>query len=93
MNRPFKSKLLFIVKFFLRVKISFRSPKKSDLIFFDNTSIDLCEKTFLKKFQYFIFEDRYYLITKIYLSPKIIYNTIKYIQYGLKRAYKISLID
>tara|TARA_S200000501_G_scaffold367313_2_gene403457 strand:- start:142 stop:1344 length:1203 start_codon:yes stop_codon:yes gene_type:complete len=92
MNRPFKSKLLFIVKFFLRVKISFRSPKKSDLIFFDNTSIDLCEKTFLKKFQYFIFEDRYYLITKIYLSPKIIYNTIKYIQYGLKRAYKISLI-
>ena len=43
-------------------------------------------------FQYFIFEDRYYLITKIYLSPKIIYNTIKYIQYGLKRAYKISLI-
>ena len=92
MNRPFKNKLLFIVKFFLRVKISFRSPKKSDLIIFDNTSIDLFEKTFLKKFQYFIFEDRYYLITKIYLSPKIIYNTIKYIQYGLKRAYKISLI-
>ena len=46
MNRPFKSKILLILKFLLSVKISFKSPKKSDLIVYDNTSIDLCEKTF-----------------------------------------------
>ena len=92
MNRPFKSKIFLILKFFLSVKISFKSPKKSDLIVYDNTSIDLCEKTFLRKFQYFIFEDRYYLITKVYLLPQIIFDTIKNIQYGIKRAYKISLI-
>ena len=34
-------------------------------------------KNFLKKFQYFIFEDRYYLITKVYLLPQIIFDTIK----------------
>jgi hypothetical protein len=88
----FKSKLLFIIKFLLRVKISFYSPKENDLIIFDNTSIEILQNTFLKKFKYFVFEDRYYLITKIYLSPKIIFNTIKNINHGLKRAYKISLI-
>ena len=93
MNIPFKRKILFIVKLFLRVKISLKSPKKNDLIIYDNTSIDICKKTFLKKFQYFVFEDRYYLITKIYLSPKIILNIIKNIKHGLKRAYKISIIE
>jgi surface carbohydrate biosynthesis protein len=88
----FKSKLLFIIKFLLRVKISFYSPKENDLIIYDNTSIEILQNTFLKKFKYFVFEDRYYLITKIYLSPKIIFNTIKNINHGLKRAYKISLI-
>ncbi len=86
------SKLIYILKFIKEVKITLFSPKQKDLLVFDSTSIEVLEKTFLSEFKYFVLEDRHYLITKIYMSPKMLFNIIKNIKYGIKKAYKISII-
>lgn len=87
------NKLFYILRFLKEVKITLFSPKQKDLLVYDNTSIEVLEKTFLSEFKYFVLEDRHYLITKIYISPKIIINLIKNIKHGIKKAYKISIIE
>lgn len=73
-------------------RIIFSSPPQKKIIIFDNTSILDLEKKLLKNYDYFIFEDRHYLITKIYISFKIFVYLIQNLNYGFKRAYKISII-
>ena len=74
------------------VKIIFGSPPQKEMIVYDNTSISDLEENLLKNYNYFLFEDRHYLITKIYISFKIFFYLIQNLNYGIKRAYKISII-
>jgi surface carbohydrate biosynthesis protein len=84
--------LIFIIKFFFKIKIIFKDPKNYDLVIFDGTSIgDL--GAILKNRRYFVLENRLDKITKIYISLNIIKHYIKNFKGKISTAYLISLLD
>ena len=86
----FKNISLIIKKIF-EVKYSFKTPKKLDIVVFDNVgSKDL--KNVLRNKEYFILETRTENLTKIYVSLNIIKEYFKNFKGNFKNAYLISLI-
>ena len=85
-------KLLNLLKIIFYVKIQFKNPDSRELIIFDTSDIDSLKENILKKFNYFIFEDRIHLLTKIYFSLDILKIIFFYRKYGFKLAYKIAII-
>ena len=86
----FKNISLIIKKIF-EVKYSFKTPKKHDIVVFDNVgSKDL--KNVLRNKEYFILETRTENLTKIYVSLNIIKEYFKNFKGNFKNAYLISLI-
>ena len=87
-------KLSLLIKVIINSEILFKNPPKKELLIFDSTSIWLIKKPILKYFNYYVYEDRGYLIKKIYIS----FDVIKHVllnynyNYGLKNAYAIAII-
>ena len=71
-------KILYLL---INKKISFKSPKRCDLVIFDIKSFNDI-KYFFEKFDYFILESRLDTLKKIYLSPKVIFYIIKNLSVG-----------
>ena len=65
-------KLLLLIKIIPNLEISFKNPPKKELLIFDSTSISLIKKSILTHFDYYVHEDRGYLIKKLYISFDII---------------------
>ena len=86
-------KLLLLIKIIPNLEISFKNPPKKELLIFDSTSISLIKKTILTHFDYYVHEDRGYLIKKLYISFDIIKHIIINFKYGLKNAYTIAILE
>lgn len=84
--------LIFIIKFFFRLKIIFKDPENYDLVIFDDTSINELG-AILKNRKYFILQNRVDRIEKIYISYNIIRNFIKNYKNKISTAYFLSLLD
>ena len=83
-------KILYLL---INKKISFKSPKRCDLVIFDIKSFNDI-KYFFEKFDYFILESRLDTLKKIYLSPKVIFYIIKNLSVGnIFTIYMISLLE
>ncbi len=86
-------KLLLLIKIIPNLEISFKNPPKKELLIFDSTSISLIKKSILTHFDYYVHEDRGYLIKKLYISFDIIKHIITNFKYGLKNAYTIAILE
>ena len=76
---------------FFKSKYIFSLPQNIELIVFDDTSFQELENT-LKKFNYFIIQNRLSNFNKIYLTPKIIFGTLKNYRGNLFSSYIETLI-
>lgn len=81
--------LIFIIKFFFKIKIIFKDPKTYDLVIFDDTSIDELE-AILKNRKYFVLQTRADRIDKIYISINIIRNFITNYKNKISTAYFLA---
>ena len=63
-------KIILVIKLILRSKFIFKTPKKHDLILFDDVSFNDM-KNVISGFNYFILQARGELVTKVYISFKI----------------------
>ncbi len=82
-----------IIYIFFNTKITFKSPKKSDLVVFDVKSLNDA-KYFFDRYDFFLLETRTSILKKIYFSPKVIFHMIKNFYLGnIFTVYLISLID
>ena len=69
-------KIFTLIKIMLRSKFIFKTPKKHDLILFDDDSFfDM--KNVISGFNYFILQVRTERVTKVYISFKIFRNIFK----------------
>ena len=86
-------KIFTLIKIMLRSKFIFKTPKKHDLILFDDVSFfDM--KNVISGFNYFILQARTEQVTKVYISFKIFRNIFKNFSKGnLFTAYLVSLIE
>ena len=86
-------KIFTLIKIMLRSKFIFKTPKKHDLILFDDDSFfDM--KNVISGFNYFILQVRTERVTKVYISFKIFRNIFKNFSKGnLFTAYLVSLIE
>ncbi len=86
-------KIFTLIKIMLRSKFIFKTPKKHDLILFDDVSFfDM--KNVISGFNYFILQVRTEQVTKVYISFKIFRNIFKNFSKGnLFTAYLVSLIE
>ncbi len=75
----------FFIKFFLETKWKFSKPKKSNILIYDNESIEELE-FFLKDKRYEIFHTRYEQLNIFIILYTIFINGIK----NLKRNYKLN---
>ena len=85
-------RIIFFIKIFIHSRIKFKNPPSKKLMIFDNSDIFSLKESLLKDYEYFVFEDRGHLITKIYLSLDILKNIYINKKYGIKLAYKIAII-
>ena len=85
-------KIINFLRIFYYAKFKFTNRKSKKLIIFDNSDIFALKETPLKRFDYFLFEDRGYLISKIYISLDILRLVFLNRKYGIKFAYKIAII-
>jgi len=83
--------IIRIFKLLIKSKIILQSPLETDLIIFDNESINEL-KHILKNRSYFVLKSRPNKIDTIYISPKIIYFFLIYFRGNLNTAYQASLI-
>jgi len=83
--------IIRIFKLLIKSKIILQSPLETDLIIFDNVSINEL-KHILKNRSYFVLKSRPDKIDTIYISPKIIYFFLIYFRGNLSTAYQASLI-
>lgn len=81
-------KLFYLLK---KVKLFFTNPKKSNLLVFDDTSIQDFEHI-LKNRDYFVLKTRYDQISEIYITFKVIFYIIKYINKNPAISYLIAII-
>ena len=86
MKRFFKK-----LSIFFKSKYIFSLPQNIELIVFDDTSFHELENT-LKKFNYFIIQNRLSNFNKIYLTPKIIIGTLRNYRGNLFNSYIETLI-
>jgi surface carbohydrate biosynthesis protein len=86
-------KIILVFKLILRVKFIFKTPKKSNLIIFDDSSL-LDLDTCLSNYNFFVMEVKLETINKIYFSFKIFKKIIKnYYKGNLLTVYLVSLIE
>jgi hypothetical protein len=85
-------KLSLLIKVIINSEILFKNPPKKELLIFDSTSISLIKKSILTYFNYYVYEDRGYLIKKIYISFDVIKHVLLNYNHGLKNAYAIAII-
>jgi surface carbohydrate biosynthesis protein len=85
-------RIIFFIKIFIHSRIKFKNPPSNKLMIFDNSDIFSLKESLLKDYEYYVFEDRGHLITKIYLSLDILKNIYVNKKYGIKLAYKIAII-
>lgn len=84
---------LFIsyIKFFLKIKISFKNPPKKDVVILDDEAIDDL-KNIVPNYDYFILKTRLHKIDKIYLSLKMPALFFKYFNGSLMGTYIIVIL-
>ena len=87
MKRFFK-----IVNVFLNSKYIFSIPKNKEVLIFDDISFNEIKHVFVN-FNYEILQTRINNISKIYVSPRIIFNAIKNYKGNILSSYLISLIQ
>lgn len=85
-------KLLSYLRILFLVKYNFNTPRKGEIIVFDDTSMEQL-KPVIKNFNYFILETRFERLKKIYLTKKIIFSMLKNIKIGIFNSYLLSIID
>ena len=85
-------KLLNYLRILFLVKYNFNTPRKGEIIVFDDTSMEQL-KPVIKNFNYFILETRFERLKKIYLTKKIIFSMLKNIKIGIFNSYLLSIID
>ncbi len=85
-------KLLSYLRILFLVKYNFNTPRKGEIIIFDDTSVEQL-KPVIKNFNYFILETRFERLKKIYLTKKIIFSMLKNIKIGIFNSYLLSIID
>ena len=85
-------KLLSYLRILFLVKYNFNTPRKGEIIVFDDTSMEQL-KPVIKSFNYFILETRFERLKKIYLTKKIIFSMLKNIKIGIFNSYLLSIID
>ena len=76
---------IFFRKFF------FSNPKKNNLLIFDDTSIEDFVNV-LRNRKYFVLKTRHEQMTEIFISLKIIFYMIKYINRNIVISYLIAVI-
>ncbi len=85
-------RFLKIVNVFLNSKYIFSIPKNIEVLIFDDISFDEIKHVFVN-FNYEILQTRINNISKIYVSPRIIFNAIKNYKGNILSSYLISLIQ
>ena len=81
-------KLLYL---FFNAKLEFSNPPQKKILIFDDTSIEDFKYILLKR-KYFILSTRVSNIKKVYISLKIVFFLLKYLNYNLYTSYLIALI-
>ncbi len=81
-------KLLNLIK---NAKFFFSNPKKNNLLIFDDTSIEDFENV-LKDRKYYVLKTRLDQMTEIFITFKIIFYMIRYIDKNLAISYFIAII-
>ena len=93
------NKLFKFVKLLLKSKAFFKVQNKKNLVIFDDTSLETLKRYLLKDYDYFVIQNRVESINEFYLSPKILFITLKnYILYFSKKIkiqdiYFLSFIE
>ena len=88
-----------IFNFLINLKIRFKLPKNSDLIIFDNVSLNDLEQNLLKDLSYFVLKTRHDEIKEIYFSLELFINFAKNFELFFKKnislqdIYFLSLIE
>ena len=85
------NKFKLLIKIIINSKIFFKNPPKKKLLIFD-ICVPALTKSILKHFDHFIYEDRGYMINRIYISLDIIKHMIYNLKFGFKNAYTIAII-
>ena len=85
------NKLKLLIKVITNSKIFFKNPPKKKLFIFD-IGVPALTQSILKHFDHFVYEDRGYMINRIYISLDIIKLMISHLKFGLKNAYTIAII-
>ena len=85
------NRLKLLIKIIINSKIFFKNPPKKKLLIFD-IGVPALTQSILKHFDHFVYEDRGYMIKKIYISLDIIKYMICNLKFGLKNAYTIAII-
>ncbi len=81
-----------VFKTILKTKYVFKEPEKKELLIFDGESLEELKKVLLG-LNYQILETRISRIKKIFITPKIIFLTIKNYKNNILSSYLLSLID
>lgn len=87
-----KRRLLSVIKLLLKVKFIFRSPKKHEIVVFDDESSGDLEN-FIYNYNSFILQNRITNINKIYLSFRIIKNFFRNYNGNIMTAYIVTLLE
>tara|TARA_Y100000996_G_scaffold173606_1_gene134901 strand:+ start:241 stop:1506 length:1266 start_codon:yes stop_codon:yes gene_type:complete len=83
--------LISYIKFFFKIKISFKNPPKKDVVVLDDEAIDDL-KNIVPNYDYFILKTRLHKIDKIYLSLKMPALFFKYFNGSLMGTYVIVIL-
>ena len=86
-------RLILLIQTLKNSKIYFKNPPQEKLLIFDNSDIFSLEISILKNLNYFVYEDRLHLVTKLYFSFDVIKKLIKYKKFGIKTAYTLAVIE
>ena len=87
-----KRRLLSVIKLLLKVKFIFRSPKKHEIVVFDDESSGDLEN-FIYNYNSFILQNRITNINKIYLSFRVIKNFFRNYNGNIMTAYIVTLLE
>jgi hypothetical protein len=86
------NKLNLLIKVIANSKFFFKNPPKKKLLIFDSVGTFELNQSILKHFDHFVYDDRGYMINRIYISIDIIKHMICHLKFGLKKAYSIAII-
>ena len=84
-------KLIKLLNLIKKVKFFFSNPKKNNLLIFDDTSIEDFVNV-LRNRKYFVLKTRHEQMTEIFISLKIIFYMIKYINRNIFISYLVAVI-